>query len=121
MSSKSARDSGLAIVMEEGDADEASDMAIAKQVAHALNRHYPDHLWQISVQGRGIVLRHGQKALVALYRAVAATGGAGGPDPGRGGAEPSSLGVVAPVLTVIQYRPPHAAEGCYFTRSPCRG
>jgi hypothetical protein len=59
------RDSGLSIVMEEGDPDEASDMAIAKQIAAALNRHYPDHLWQISVQGRGIVLRHHSISQVA--------------------------------------------------------
>jgi hypothetical protein len=65
MSSKHTRDGGLAIVMEEGDADEASDMAIAQQVAHALNKHYPDHLWQISVQGRGIVLRHASISMVA--------------------------------------------------------
>lgn len=58
-------DSGLAITMEEGNADEQSDMAIARQVAHALNKHYPDHLWQISVQGRGIVLRHAAISMVA--------------------------------------------------------
>lgn len=58
-------DSGLAIVMEEGDADESSDMAIARQIAHALNKHYPDHLWQIQVQGRGIVLRHAAISMVA--------------------------------------------------------
>lgn len=51
--------------MEEGDPDEASDMAIAHQIAAALNRHYPDHLWQISVQGRGIVLRHAAISMVA--------------------------------------------------------
>lgn len=58
-------DSGLAITMEEGDADEQSDMAIARQIAHALNKHYPDHLWQVSVQGRGIVLRHHAISMVA--------------------------------------------------------
>lgn len=65
MSSKSRHDSGLAIVMEEGDPDEASDMAVARQVAHALNKHYPDYLWQISVQGRGLVLRNHSISMVA--------------------------------------------------------
>lgn len=65
MSSKHRADSGLSIVMEEGDPDEASDMAIAKQIGAALNKHYPDHLWQISVQGRGIVLRHASISMVA--------------------------------------------------------
>jgi hypothetical protein len=58
-------DSGLAITMEEGNAEEQSDMAIARQIAHALNKHYPDHLWQISVQGGGIVLRHAAISMVA--------------------------------------------------------
>jgi hypothetical protein len=65
MSSKSRNDSGLAITMEEGNADEQSDMAIARQVAHALNKHYPDYLWQISVQGRGLVLRNHSISMVA--------------------------------------------------------
>ncbi len=65
MSSKSKADSGLAIVMEEGDADEQSDMAVARQVGHALNKHYPDYLWQISVQGRGLVLRNHSISMVA--------------------------------------------------------
>ena len=65
MSSKANADSGLAIVMEEGNADESSDMAIARELAHVLNRHYPDHLWQIQVQGRGIVLRHHSISMVA--------------------------------------------------------
>ncbi len=65
MSTKSRNDSGLAIVMEAGDPDEQSDMAVAQQVAHALNRHYPDYLWQISVQGRGLVLRNHSISMVA--------------------------------------------------------
>jgi hypothetical protein len=65
VSTKSKADQGLAIVMEEGDPDEQSDMAIARQIAHALNKHYPDHLWQISVQGGGIVLRHHSISMVA--------------------------------------------------------
>jgi hypothetical protein len=51
-------DSGLTIVTESGDLDEASDMAIAKQMAVVLNRHYEDHPWVIDVQGRALILRH---------------------------------------------------------------
>lgn len=58
-------DSGLSIVMEEGLPEEQSDMAVAHQVAAALNRHYPDHLWHISVQGGGLVLRHAAISMVA--------------------------------------------------------
>jgi hypothetical protein len=65
MSSKSRADSGLIITMDEGDDDESSDMAIARQLGAALNKHYPDHLWQVSVQGRGIVLRHAAISMVA--------------------------------------------------------
>jgi hypothetical protein len=65
VSTKSRNDSGLAITMEEGDPDEASDMGVARQIAHALNKHYPDYLWQISVQGRGLVLRNHSISMVA--------------------------------------------------------
>lgn len=46
------------IVTEAGDPDEQSDMAIAKQVGEALQRHYPNHPWVISVQGRALIVRH---------------------------------------------------------------
>lgn len=65
MSDKHKSDGGLAIVVEPGDPDEQSDMAIARQIAHALNRHYPDHPFTVAVQGRGIVLRHMMISLVA--------------------------------------------------------
>lgn len=65
MSSKSRHDSGLAFTMEEGNAEESSDMAIARQIGHALNKHYPDYLWQISVQGGGLVLRNHSISCVA--------------------------------------------------------
>lgn len=58
-------DSGLAITIDKGNKDEASDMAIAQQIAAALNRHYPDHLWIIGVQGGGLVLRHAAISLMA--------------------------------------------------------
>lgn len=65
MSTKSRNDSGISFTMEEGNADESSDMAIARQIGFALNKHYPDYLWQISVQGRGIVLRNASISMVA--------------------------------------------------------
>jgi hypothetical protein len=46
------------VIVETGDADEQSDMAIAMQVGDALNKHYPDHPWIVSVQGRAIIIRH---------------------------------------------------------------
>jgi len=51
--------------MEEGTPEEQSDMAIAHQIARALNKHYPDYLWQISVQGGGLVLRNASISMVA--------------------------------------------------------
>lgn len=54
----SQADSGHVITVEKGDPDEQSDMAIARQIAHALNKHYPGHPWTVHVQGRGIILRH---------------------------------------------------------------
>ena len=45
-------------VLEFGDADEASDMELAKQIGEALNKVYPDHPWIIGFQGRGLVIRH---------------------------------------------------------------
>jgi hypothetical protein len=46
------------VVIEQGNADEQSDMAIAMQVGDALQKHYPDHPWIVSVQGRAIIIRH---------------------------------------------------------------
>lgn len=65
MSSKARADSGLVITVEKGDPDEQSDMGIARQIAQALNKHYPGHEWSVSVQGRGIVLRHKMISVVA--------------------------------------------------------
>lgn len=45
-------------IIERGDPDEASDMAKAQEVAHTLERHYPNHPWLISFQGRVLVIRH---------------------------------------------------------------
>lgn len=65
MGAASKRDSGLALIIEAGDQDEQGDMAIARQVSHALNQHYPGHPWVVTVQGRGIVLRHQMISMVA--------------------------------------------------------
>ena len=45
-------------IIERGDPDEASDMAKAQEVAHTLERTYPNHPWLISFQGRVLVVRH---------------------------------------------------------------
>lgn len=45
-------------VMERGDPEEASLLAIAKQVGDALNQHYPNHPWVVGFQGGGVVIRH---------------------------------------------------------------
>ena len=45
-------------VMEHGDADEASDLALAQVIGQALNKAYPDHPWIVGFQGRGLVIRH---------------------------------------------------------------
>jgi hypothetical protein len=68
MSDYSRKDSGLSFTMEEGTPQEQSDMKIAHEVGRVLNKHYPDHLWQISVQGGGLVLRHhGISAVAAAF------------------------------------------------------
>lgn len=51
--------------MEEGAPEERSLMLVAQQIAHTLNRHYPDHLWHVLVQGGGILLRHHSISAVA--------------------------------------------------------
>lgn len=53
-------------VVEVGDPDEASDMALALEVGNELNRAYPDHPWMVSFQGRALVVRH-----LAIANAVA--------------------------------------------------
>lgn len=62
---KHKRDGGLALVINQGNDDEQGDMAIAQEVVHVLNRHYPGHPWQVDVQGRGIVVRHALISLIA--------------------------------------------------------
>lgn len=46
------------IHVDAGDADEVSDMALAKDVGETLCRLYPNHPWLVSFQGRAIVVRH---------------------------------------------------------------
>lgn len=45
-------------LIEPGDADEALDLAKAKEVAETLERMYPNHPWLVSFQGRALVVRH---------------------------------------------------------------
>lgn len=47
------------LILERGDLDEAHDLAKAQEVLATLCRHYPLHLWQVSFQGRVLVVRHG--------------------------------------------------------------
>jgi hypothetical protein len=53
-------------IIDAGNPDEVTDMELAQRVGDALNRSYPDHPWMISVQGRGIIVRH-----LAIANAVA--------------------------------------------------
>lgn len=45
-------------IVEPGDADESLDLQKAKEVAVTLERHYPNHPWLVSFQGRALVVRH---------------------------------------------------------------
>jgi len=45
-------------VLEHGYASEASDMALAKEVAETLNRLYPHHPWLVGFQGGNVIVRH---------------------------------------------------------------
>lgn len=47
------------LILERGDVDESHDLAKAQEVLHTLCQHYPTHLWQVSFQGRVLVVRHG--------------------------------------------------------------
>lgn len=45
-------------VLERGDPDESSDMALAIDIGQVLQKVYPSHPWIVGFQGRGLVLRH---------------------------------------------------------------
>ena len=45
-------------VMEAGDPEEATQLALAQKVGDSLNQAYPNHPWVIGFQGGGIVVRH---------------------------------------------------------------
>lgn len=45
-------------VLDPGSPEEASQLAMAKEVGDVLCRHYPNHPWIVSFQGGGIVVRH---------------------------------------------------------------
>ena len=45
-------------VIEHGTLEEASDMALAKEVGEALSAAYPNHPWMVSFQGHALIVRH---------------------------------------------------------------
>lgn len=45
-------------LLEAGDADESSDMALAMEIGEALQKEYPNHPWVVGFQGRSLVIRH---------------------------------------------------------------
>lgn len=45
-------------ILEPGDPDESSDMALAVDIGQALQKAYPSHPWIVGFQGRGLILRH---------------------------------------------------------------
>ncbi len=63
------------LILERGDANEALDLAKAQEVLNTLCQHYPMHLWQVSFQGRVLVVRHG--LISALVRAQLSRDGFG--------------------------------------------
>src|SRR5262249_30833761 len=50
--------SGEVHILEPGDPDESSDMALAVDIGQVLQKEYPSHPWIVGFQGRGLVLRH---------------------------------------------------------------
>jgi len=45
-------------ILEQGDMDEALDLAKAQEVGDTLMAKYPNHPWVVSFQGRVLVVRH---------------------------------------------------------------
>ena len=45
-------------IIDQGNVDEVSGMAIAVAVGEALNKAYPDHPWLVGFQGGHIVVKH---------------------------------------------------------------
>lgn len=45
-------------IIERGDPDEALDLEKARQVGEVLCKHYPNHPWIVSFQGRALIVRH---------------------------------------------------------------
>lgn len=46
------------LIIERGDENEALDLMKAQEVMETLQRHYPFHPWEVSFQGRVLVIRH---------------------------------------------------------------
>lgn len=45
-------------LIERGNPDESSDLALALEIWQQLDKAYPDHPWQVSFQGRALIVRH---------------------------------------------------------------
>jgi len=45
-------------LVEPGEANESLDLQKAHEVASTLEKHYPNHPWLVSFQGRVLVVRH---------------------------------------------------------------
>jgi hypothetical protein len=57
-------------VIEQGNPDEAGDLAKALEIGQILDKHYPNHPWMITFSSHALVIRH-----LAIANAVAmATG-----------------------------------------------
>ena len=45
-------------LIEKGDPEESSYLELAYEIWTQLNKHYPDHPWQVSFQGGAMIVRH---------------------------------------------------------------
>ena len=45
-------------LVEKGDPEESSFLQLAYEIWTQLNKHYPDHPWQVSFQGGAMIVRH---------------------------------------------------------------
>lgn len=48
----------LIVHEERGDAEEASDLAKAREIGEALQKHYPNHYWVVSFTGHNLIIRN---------------------------------------------------------------
>lgn len=45
-------------IVEAGDPNESSELALAMEIWRQLNKHYPNHPWNVSFQGGALIVRH---------------------------------------------------------------